>query len=250
MARVKRAGAAIEADREARRVLASLGADLRVARKRRRLTQVALAARVGMSGSAVSRIERGETMDTPLAGFVRLTFALGLRPRFELARDPLEELADAGHLAIQELLLRLGREIGYTATFELPLRAADPSHSIDVCLRDPVRHRLVLLEAWNTIGDIGAAARSFDRKLAGAAEAAAALHGVAGTVRGAWVVRATRRNRELVARYPAVFSAKLPGSSTAWARALTTRAEPPLEPGLVWCDVAATRVFAWRRGPT
>jgi hypothetical protein len=75
-----------------------------------------------------------------------------------------------------------------------------------------------------------------------------ALGGRDDRVHGAWVVRATRRNRELVARYPSAFGAKFPGSSTGWVRAITSGAEPPPEPGLVWCDIAATRVFAWRRG--
>jgi hypothetical protein len=44
-----------------------------------------------------------------------------------------------------------------------------------------------------------------------------------------------------------VFDAKFPGSSLAWVRALTGCADPPAEPGLVWCDVGATRLFAWRR---
>ncbi len=230
-------------------MLASLGGQARAARKRRRLTQTSLGARVGMSASAVSRIERGETSATPLAAFIRIAFALGLRPRFDLARDPLEGPADAGHLAIQELLIRLGRAAGYTASFELPVHAADPRHSIDVCLRDPRRRRLLRLEAWNSIGDIGAATRSFDRKLAGAREVAIALGGADDDVHGVWVVRATKANRQLVERYPAVFGAKFTASSAAWARAITEGAEPPSEPGLVWCDVGATRVFAWRRRP-
>jgi hypothetical protein len=65
--------------------------------------------------------------------------------------------------------------------------------------------------------------------------------------RGVWVVRATARNRALVARYPEVFAARFPGSSARWVAALTTGALPPSQPGLVWSDVGATRLFAWRR---
>ncbi len=64
---------------------------------------------------------------------------------------------------------------------------------------------------------------------------------------GVWVVRAAARNRALVARYPEVFAARFPGSSARWVAALTHGTEPPPEPGLVWCDVGATRLFAWRR---
>jgi hypothetical protein len=106
----------------------------------------------------------------------------------------------------------------------------------------------VLAECWNTIGDIGAAARSSERKRADAEALAAARWGEAPAAVGVvWVVRATARNRALVARYPEVFAARFPGSSAGWVRALTEGAAPPDEPGLVWCDVAATRLFAWRR---
>jgi hypothetical protein len=55
------------------------------------------------------------------------------------------------------------------------------------------------------------------------------------------------RNRGLVARYPEAFGSRSPGSSLGWVRSLTVGADPPGEPGLVWCDVAATRLFPWRR---
>lgn len=156
--------------------------------------------------------------------------------------------------------MRLARTAGYRATFELPSRPANPTHSTDVGLRDDAHRRLVLAECWNTIGDVGAAARSTNRKQVDAEGLAAAIGGarpVPGepsdqpgppyTVSTVWVVRATRRNRELVARYPELFASRFPGSSRAWAQALTTGSPPPGEPGLVWCDVHCTRLFGWRR---
>ena len=62
-----------------------------------------------------------------------------------------------------------------------------------------------------------------------------------------WVVRATARNRNLVARYPEVFASRFPGSSQGWVTALSSGVEPPSQPGLVWSDLGATRLFAWRR---
>lgn len=60
-----------------------------------------------------------------------------------------------------------------------------------------------------------------------------------------WEVRASIRNRALVARYPEVFAAWFPGSSFGWVRALATGTVLPGQPGLAWCDVAGTRLFAW-----
>ena len=96
---------------------------------------------------------------------------------------------------------------------------------------------------------MGEGFRSFDEKLRLAAEASVAFSPRPEVVTGVWIVRATRSNREL-ATYPAVFASRFPGSSRAWTLALTTGSRAPREPGLVWCDVAATRVFEWRPSPS
>jgi hypothetical protein len=107
---------------------------------------------------------------------------------------------------------------------------------------------LVLVEAWNTFGDVGASVRSTDRKLAEAEDLATALWGERGhLVAGCWVVRSTRANRALFARYPELFATRFPGSSVGWLATLTTGWRPPVRPGFVWCDVGATRLFAARR---
>lgn len=225
-----------------------LGRVIRAARKRRHWTQAQLGERVGLSQSEVCRIELGTATRAPLETWIALALALGLRSRFELGRDTLEEPADAGHLAIQELLLRQARATGCSGTFELPIGRGDPAHSVDVFVRDDARRRLIVEEAWNTIGDIGAGARSFDRKLALAADLAIAIGGERPYgVHGVWVVRASARNRALVARYPELFARRFPGSSREWVATLRTGSPPPSEPGLVWSDVPATRVFEWRR---
>jgi transcriptional regulator with XRE-family HTH domain len=249
MVKLKRPEIRSEAARRNREQLARLGALARAARRRRRWTQASLAALVGLSRPTVSAIERGFGGSHTLDSWQRLAVALGVQLRVDLGRDPLTETADAGHLAIQELVLRLGRRAGYARGFEVATKPSDPSRSSDVGLRDDKRRILVLMECWNTIGDLGAAARSTDRKLAEVAELAIVAGGQRPfAVRGGWVVRATARNRALVARYPEVFAARFPGSSAAWVAALTRGKEPPPLPGLVWCDVGATRVFAWRRG--
>jgi transcriptional regulator with XRE-family HTH domain len=246
--RMRRSAQALEIDRASDQAVRELGRAVRAARRRRHLTQAQLGDAVRLSQAEVSRIELGSGSGSPIRVWLALAAALGLHPRFELARDRQEDAIDAGHLAIQELLLRFAAATGCAGTFELPIHASDPSRSVDVFVRDDARRRLIVEEAWNSIGDIGAGARSFDRKLAAAAELAIVLGGERPyAVHGVWVVRVTARNRALVARYPEVFARRFPGSSRAWILALTTGSQPPAEPGLVWCDQSATRLLEWRR---
>ena len=243
----RRTARQIQVDDLAERTVRRLGNDIRLARLRRRITQEDLAAAIGISRASQSRIELGRGRGVPVRIWLALAVELGLTPRFELQRDWREETRDAGHLAIQDLILRLGRGAGYEGTFELATRSRDPSQSIDVFLRSDRQRRLIVAEAWNTIGDVGAGARSFQRKLAEAAQFAVAIGGEQPyRVHGLWVVRASARNRDLVARYPHVFRAGFGGSSARWVAALISGSTPPSEAGLVWSDPQASRVFAWR----
>jgi len=47
-----------------------------------------------------------------------------------------------------------------------------------------------------------------------------------------------------------VFASRFRGSSRGWVAALANGAEMPIEPGLVWSDLTATRLFAWRQSIT
>ena len=221
-----------------------------MSRQRRRLHQKALAERVGISRALLSELEAGYATGTPPEVWFALAEALDRYLKFEFARDPLQELADAGHADIQELVLRVAKLAGYRGGFELRTRATDPSRSIDVPLLSHERRRLVIGECWNTFGDLGGAARSSQQKLSLASEAAVVLGGDGDPydVGLCWVVRDSKRNRELVARYQHIFDAFLPGSSQAWVKALTMPgASMPSRSGLVWCDLRATRLFARRR---
>lgn len=228
----------------------TLGRGVRSARQRNRLTQAGLALMVGVDQTRISQIELGRGEGAPLAVWIALGLALD-RPLAVSFSRPLSDTRgplDAGHLAMQEHLLGLARRTGRTATFELPTRPADPSRSIDVCVRD-ARHRVLIVEeAWNTFGDIGAAIGSTHRKQAEAQSLASTIDdGVGYRVASVWIIRASAANRTLIHRYPEVFANAFPGSSRGWVRSLTSTAYPPAEPGLVWSDPANERVFEWRR---
>lgn len=249
MAGAKRTQARIRGDQEATAAAVELGRRVRAARMRRRLTQAALAQRIGISRSRLADLERGRGARAPFSTWFALGSALDTELRIAFGRDPQEPPADAGHLAIQELVLRLGRAAGFDGEFELPTGATDRGHSIDVCLLDRRKRRLVITECWNAIGDLGAASRSTDRKRAEAHAFAGAKGWEDGTyeIGTCWVVRATKRNRQLMSRYPHIFQARFPGSSQAWVRVRTGGGPIPAGAGLVWTDVGASRIFAHRR---
>jgi transcriptional regulator with XRE-family HTH domain len=223
---------------------------VRSGRTRLGLTQDELADLVGVGQTRISQIELERGGGAPLELWVALSVALRqpLAVAFTRPLGEVRNLVDAGHLAMQEYLLGLARETGRTATFELPTRPSDPSRSIDVCVRDARNRVLIVEEAWNTFGDLGAAIRATHRKVAEAAGLAATIdNGPPFRVATVWVVRASATNRALGGRYPEILGSAFPGSSRAWVRALTAGLAPPGEPGLVWFDPSPRRLHEWRR---
>ena len=243
-------GATRESERLTASIALSLGRAVLEARRRRRMSQASLAARVRVHQSSISRIELGRGHSVPLEVWVGLGVALD-RPLAISFSRPLgepRESVDAGHLAMQERLLALARMTGRSGLVELPTRPADPRHSIDVWVRDS-RHRVLLIqEAWNTFGDIGASMRSTNRKVAEAADLAATIgDGPPYRVATVWVVRPSATNRAPIGRYPEIFGSAFSGSSRGWATALRTGSAPPARPGMVWLDPANGRLTEWRR---
>jgi transcriptional regulator with XRE-family HTH domain len=249
MTKRRRTTTALQASRALQPIASREGGKVRAARRRRRWTQSQLGQRVSLAQETISDLERGRGGTLSLQAWQQVALVLGLRLELTLGRDPLEEPQDAGHLAIEELVLRLGKAMGVKRTFELPTKPANPSLSTDVGLTDDTNRRLIQVECVNTFGNVNAAIRSSNRKCAEAEGLAIAIgHGEPYAVHQVWVVRASRRNRQLLARYPEIFTTRFSGSSLAWVKALTTAtAQPPNAPGLVWCDLAATRIFEWRR---
>lgn len=246
MVRVKRPELAADARRINREHLSRAGGELKRWRLRRGWTQAELGRRAGVSRVMVARIEHGDGGGVTVDGWQRVTLALGRPLRIEIGRDPLESPVDAGHLAAQEILLRLVRLVGFIRRVELLTRPANSRHAIDVVALDPRREILIVIEVINVIEDVGAGQRGFSRKLAEAAEVAAGMGFPDARIAGCWAVVDNRRNRALIGRYPEFFATGFPGSSAQWVQALTTGAPPPREPGLIWVDTRHGRLIARR----
>ena len=245
MSRRKRPDAEVQAARESTLIAATLGGELRRTRRRHRLSQAALGARIGLGQGRVSDLETGRGASAPLDTWVALGLAIGRPLAVAFSRQNEQtEPSDAGHLAGQELLLRLARGTRRRADVELPTRPADPARSIDVCLRDDVARAMIVAEIWNRCDDVGAAYRATSRKIA-EAEALAVVAGGDGTpyrVSLCWLFVDSSANRRLAQRYPELLAARFRGSSQAWARCLTDGLAPPAEPGIVWLDVRSGRI--------
>lgn len=250
MSRVRRTDAQVQGAREAARIAATLGGDLKRTRLRRRLSQRTLGDRVGLTQGRISDLERGEGASAPLDTWIALGIALDRPMAVAFSRDiEPDEPRDAGHLRAQELVLHFARRSGRRAEFELPTRPADPVRVIDVVLTDDAARALVVVEVWNRLDDLGAAVRSTDRKRAEAADLATLAGRDAPPYRVAscWLLVDTVANRRLISRYPEIFGARFGGSSVGWVQSLVDGTAPPIEPGIAWIDTRARRIMPVRR---
>jgi transcriptional regulator with XRE-family HTH domain len=206
----------LDGDRESGRIALVLGADLRLSRRRARLTQEQLGDRVGVRRARIGEIERGKGSSASLALWVRLGKAV-----------------DRPFAASFSRVLRLARRTGRVGEFELPTRSSGSAGVVDVAIRDDVQQVLILVEVWNRLTDLGAASRSTSRKVL---EVEGAILGDGFRLASCWLLVDNAANRTIVRRFPEVVRARFPGSSFDWVRALQERLEPPRGAGIAWID--------------
>jgi transcriptional regulator with XRE-family HTH domain len=242
------------ADRRADELARYLGRGLRDARRSVGATQADVARAAAISRSLVSKIERGLAADASLMTWARTAQAIGVDVRAYVAgATATDGPRDAVHLRAQELIARSATAGGWQAH---PERAIDldpgRSRAADLVLTRGIK--VVLVEVYDWLPDVGDAFRSWDRKLASVERRAIALApAVDGATEvctcGIWILRATRTNRRLVAAHRTVFRARFPGSAAAWLAALERADRPmPKEPALVWITVAGDRLVPARLG--
>ena len=176
-----------------------------------------------------------------LGTWVGVGQAVGRPLAVSFTRPTTVEVRDAGHLAIQELMLAHAERHRWGRHFELPTRTSTASLSVDVLLRLDAARVLLIIEIWNRLDDLGAAVRTTHRKQSEAAALAlvAGGDGRAYRVATCWVLRDAAANRELVRRYPAIFRAEFPASSRAWTEAFRAGTAPPTESGVIWAHPSA-----------
>ncbi len=216
---------------------ARIGIALRDARRAQGVRQRDVAERAGLTQSHVSRIERGLEPGTPLSTLCSLSAAVGVQlAAFIEARPGATLPRDHEHLRRQALVIDTARAGGWRGEPEaLVTVPGGQPRSVDVLLARDAPRECAVTEIWDLMPDIGDAMRGLEAKV----EAVRRRLGPEWRVTGLLVVRATRRNRELVHRFGALFRARYPASSSAWLRALTDPDAPmPAGSGFVWSTVA------------
>lgn len=226
-------------------VAARLGRGVRESRQAGRMTQMQVAEASGVSQSWISKMERGEGRTASIETWCAVADSLGMRLAAFLEATPgAERPRDYEHLLRQQLVIRTSAAGSWSASAE-QLIGDGASHwrYVDVLLQRRERAEIAVVEIWDWLDDVGEGLRGLANKVE-----RVRLANSGSTVSGLLVVRATTRNRQLVQRLHALFTATLPGSSSAWLQALTDPKAPmPAAAGLLWTDVAGTRLFAMRR---
>lgn len=245
----------VAADATAATIARQLGKALRDGRKRQHRTQAAAADLAGTAPSTFSEAENGHAAGYTLETWTRLAAAAGSSLHAYLEHvSAADQPRDAVHLRAQELVITTAKPGGWSARPEHAIDdPAATSRSIDVLLerRRGDLSETAVFEVWDWLDDVGAAFRSWDRRLARVDQLAAArmpADGELPVVSGCWVLRATHRNRTLVSTHLGVFTARFPGSGRAWLAALATNREMPRTPALLWISVRGDRLWPARLG--
>ncbi len=247
----KRSRRQAAADRSADDLATQLGKSLRNERQRQRLTQVQCAGLAGLSQSTWSQLEIGRDGRITLATWNRAAAAVGGRLRAYVEQASAADAPrDAVHLRNQELVMRVAASGGWRSLPEVPIeRDARSSRMADIVLTRGDEYALV--EVFDWFDDVGAAARDWPRRLE-ALERHAITRMRSETlprINGVWIVRATRRNRQLINEHRRFFAALLPGSSAAWLLAMAHGGRPmPDSAAVLWATVSGDRLFQARVG--
>ncbi|MBX3030666.1 MAG: helix-turn-helix transcriptional regulator [Chloroflexi bacterium] len=249
----------LESDVRSAELAKALGSALKDAREVAGLTQAEVGARCALAQTAISRMERGGADSWSLRSWVRVADATGTTLQAYLSgASTADQPKDAVHLRTQELVANIALSGGWAS---VPERAVDDaargSRSVDLWLeRRAADHVLevVAIEVMDWFDDVGARFRDWDRRLERVCQLAVGTRSREGPdgvalprVSGCWVVRATQRNRGILADHRTLFRARFPGDPDAWLRTLGGPGQLPSDPAILWVDVKGTRLFARAR---
>lgn len=143
-----------------------LGRLARMLRVRQRLTQMALAARAGVSRRAVSLLENGRARDLHLGAVEGILVALGARMDIRLSWNgpELDRLLDAGHAALGASVKRRLEGWGWLVRVEVSYSRYGERGRIDLLALHPATGILLVIEIKTELVDVQALLGSLDVK--------------------------------------------------------------------------------------
>lgn len=144
-----------------------LGLAVRALRRRKGLTQLALAAKAGVSQSAVSRAERGEVGALTLGAFERIAHAMDATASVRLYwhGEDLDRLLDAAHAGLVDQVVALLRSRGWEVVPEATFSIYGERGSIDVLAFHPGHGSLLVIEVKSVVPDMQSMLSGIDRKV-------------------------------------------------------------------------------------
>jgi transcriptional regulator with XRE-family HTH domain len=142
------------------------GLGIRALRRRRGWTQDELAARAGVSQSAVSRVERGDAWRLTVRTLNRIAEALGARSSLRLLwrGEDLDRLLDAAHAGLVDRVISILATHGWEVVPEATFNHFGERGSIDVLAWHPVHGALLIVEVKSVVPDVQALLAGVDRK--------------------------------------------------------------------------------------
>ncbi len=189
-----------------------IGLSLRALRRRRNWTQDQLGQRAGLSGSAISRIERGAADRQSLRLLGQIADQLGARLSLRVLwqGEDLDRLLDRDHAHLVDGMIRRLEAAGWMAIPELTFRSGPERGSIDIFARHPTGRQLLVIEVKSVVPDIQAMLSSLDRKARLAPSIARDQGWPIGPVARLLVLPEDRTARRRLDVFAATFSRALP----------------------------------------
>ena len=201
--------------------LVRLGRVIRALRRRRGWRQSDLAARVGVSQSLISLVERGHGDRLALRTLLRMANALDARMVIDVRwrAGELDRLLDEGHAALEAAMAARLRALGWVVGVEVTYAIDRSAGSIDVLAWHEATGTLLVIEIKTEITSAEATLRKLDEKVR--------LGPRIGRDRFGWtprfvskllVIEDTTTSRRRVQRHDALFQGTFPARGVAVSR--------------------------------
>jgi transcriptional regulator with XRE-family HTH domain len=179
---------------------------LRAIRRRRRLSQRALASRIGVSQQELSRMEREDLLDGQMGIVNRWARNLGADLVIDLRVDGQRPLTDEAHAKLQNSVLESLRASGWIAEPEVSYSIFGERGRVDILAFHPVLRILLVIEIKTRVDDVQNLLGLLDAKARLASDLAATRSWSPTQVVPVLVVEENRTARRRVAEHAALFT--------------------------------------------